>query len=348
MTHHDKKPQVGQNPSVSSGDQLDQSQDSEDRKESGYNLRSMFKDAQPQSDTTNGIASNIGKRRKSVTIFGLRRDSDPVVNPAAEGTSKEMGGIKFVVQKQPTVLEELSQSDSAVDPHNSKPNTLLSSHQKSETAKTSPETKNQFQCGSDQFSSPVPHMNQDRKQSQECTAASGPSGLFIPSPMPSAQDLSLEKDRNVEKFGSPNKNVDDPGPLQTSTPFAPLQRTISGYTDVISTNQLECHPSRVLAVIQTPSDLGSSIDMESSNSLALISLGSSPPSASRIKSVSSLSLSNIPTAIPKPEISSADTSETARNVSTALKTQRQSFSLSKEQELEEVGFSKNTTKDRTF
>ncbi|CAG14041.1 unnamed protein product, partial [Tetraodon nigroviridis] len=85
VTHHDKKLQVGPNPSVGSGDQLDQSQDSEDRKESGYNLRSMFKDVRPQPDTSNGITPNVGKPRKSLTIFGLRRGSDPVGITAAEG-----------------------------------------------------------------------------------------------------------------------------------------------------------------------------------------------------------------------------------------------------------------------
>lgn len=344
MTHHDKKLQGGTNPSVGSGDQLDHSQDSEDRKESGYNLRSMFKDVRPQSDTSNGIASNVGKRRKSVTIFGLRRGSDSVVNKAAEGTGKETGGVKFTVQKRPAVLEELSQTDSTVDPleRNTKPNTLLSPDQKAETANTLPEIKNQFWGGSDQFSSALPCMNRD---SLGCTAASGPSCLLIPLPMPSAQDLLPENHGDVENFDLPNKNVDDPGPLQTSTPFAPIQRTISGYADVISTNPSECHPSRVLGVIRTPSDLSSSTDIESSNSLALISLGSSPPSASRIKSVSSLSLSNTPTITPKAEISSENTpSEAARNVSTALKAQSQIFSLSKEQELEGIGLPKTQQK----
>lgn len=266
MTHHDKKLQGGPNPSVGSGDQLDQSQDSEDRKESGYNLRSMFKDVRPPLDTSNGIAPNVGKRRRSVTIFGLRRGSDPAGNKAAEGTGKETGGVMFALQKRPTVLEELAQTDSAVDSleRNTKPNTPLSPDQKAETANTLPEIKN--------------------------------------------------------------------------------NSTISGYTAVISTNPSECHPSRVLAVIQTPSDLSSGTDMESSNSLALISLGSSPPSASRIKSISS-SLSNTPTVIPKPEISSATTpSEAARNVSTAFKAQSQSFSSSKEQELEGVGLPKTQQK----
>lgn len=158
MTHHDKKLQGDPNPSVGSGDQLDQSQDCENKKESGYNLRSMFKDVRPTLETSNGIASNVGKRRKSVTIFGLRRGSDPAGNKAAEGTGKESGGVMFAVKKQNAVLEELSQTDSAVDPleRNAKQNISLSPDQKAETVNTLPDIKNQFLGGSDQFSSPVP------------------------------------------------------------------------------------------------------------------------------------------------------------------------------------------------
>lgn len=333
MTHHDKKLQGGPNPSVGSGDQLDQSQDSEDKKESGYNLRNMFKDDRSALDTSNGIAPNVGKRRKSGTIFGLRRGSDPAVSKSMEGTGKEAGGGMFAVQKRSAVPEELSKTDSFVDPleRSTKPNTP---DQKAETANTLPEIKNQFQGGSDQFSSPVPCINQANKGSLGGTADSAPSCLLIPSPMSSAQVLLPEKHGDVENFGSPNKNVDDPGPLQSSTPSAPMQRTISGHTAVVSANPSEYHPS-------------SSTAMESSNSLALIGLGSSPPSASRIKSVSS-SLSNTPTVTPKPEISSATTpSEAARNTSTVLKAQSQSFSSSKEQELEGVGLPKTQEKTET-
>lgn len=285
----------------------------------------MFKDVRPPLDTSNGIALNAGKRRKSVTIFGLRRGSDPAGSKAAEGTGKEMGGVMFAVQKRPAVPEEPLQTDSAVDSLE-KPNALLSPDQKAETENTLPEIKNQFQGGSDQLLGPGSCMNRDNKHTLGCTAASVPSCLLMPSPMSPVQILLPEKHGDVENFDLPMKNVDDFGPLQTSTPFAPMQRTISGYTAVISSNPSECHPSRVVAVIQTPSDLSSSTDMESSNSLALISLGSSPPSASQIKSVSS-SLSNTPTVIPKPEISPATTpSEGARDNFTALRAQSQSQS----------------------
>lgn len=165
MTHHDKKLQGGPYPLVGSVDHLDQSQDTEDRKETGYYLRSIFKDVRPPLDTSNGIAPNVEKRRKSVTIFGLRRGSDPAGDIAAEGTDKEMGGVMFSVQKRSAVLEELSQTDSGVTPleRNTKSSTLQPPDQTAETKNTLPEIKNQFQDGSDQFSSPVQCMDRDSK-----------------------------------------------------------------------------------------------------------------------------------------------------------------------------------------
>lgn len=350
MTHHDKKIQGGPNPSASSGDQLDQSQDSEDRKESGYNLRSMFKDVRAPLDTSDGITPNVGKRKKSVTIFGLRRGSDPAGSKVAEGPRKECGGAMFAVQKQHAVLEELSQRENTEDspecsPKQKKP---LSPDKKacSETANCPPESKNQFpistlatEDGFNQSSSPVPCMNPSNKSSLKTTAASVPRSLHIPSPISSVQALSTEKHGDNLNLVFPNKDTDDSGPLQTSTPSVPIQGTISGCTAAISTNPSKYYPSRVFTVIQTPPDLSSSTDMESSNSLALISLGSSPPSTSRIMAVSSLSLSNTPTIMPKPETSSANTpSDVARDFST-VHAQGPSFSSSKE--LEEVGLPKS-------
>lgn len=319
MTHHDKKFQGGPNPSVNSGDQLDQSQDSEDRKESGeYNLRSMFKDVPPPLDTSNGIAPNIGKRRMSITIFGLRQGSYPADNKVA-GTDKETGSIMFEVQNQPAVLEELLQSENTEDlPEcSTKPKASLSPEHKSnssETVNSLPERKNQVHVsipaatsGANQSSSPVPCMNPGKTISLRSTAASVPSLLPIQPAISSVQALMSEKHRDVVDLALPTKDVDDPGPLQTSTPLAPTQGTISGYTAAICTNPSKCYPSRVLAVIQTPPDLSSSTDIDSNNELALIKSGSSPPSASRIKAVSSLSLSNTPTIVPNTEIYSANT-----------------------------------------
>ncbi|CAB1419096.1 unnamed protein product [Pleuronectes platessa] len=110
VTHNDKKLHGGPNPLVSSGDQLDQSQDSEEQKEGGYNLRSMFKDVRTSSEGANGVVPNVGKRRKSVTIFGLRRGSETVGIKEVAGTGREAGGVQFAIQKEPVLLEELVQA----------------------------------------------------------------------------------------------------------------------------------------------------------------------------------------------------------------------------------------------
>lgn len=319
MTHHDKKLQGGPNPSVSSGDQLDQSEDSEDRKESGYNLRSMFKDIQPPLDTASRIVPNTGKRRKSVTLFGLRRGSDPAGSKVAEGAGKETGGRMLAGKSQPTVLEELEYS--------TKPKAPLSPDHKANTSETVdpfPASKNQLQGfvpaaedGSIQSSSPVPCMRPSRPGSPlQSTAAPVPSCLPIQSPLSSAKDLMTEKHRDDVDLVLPTNDVDDLGPLQTSTPFAPVQGTISGDTAAHCTHPSNRYPHRVFLVNQTPPDLSSSTDIESSNGLALIRLGSS----------------NTPTTETNSDISSAKAPpETATNLSASL-VQSPSFSSSKTQE----------------
>lgn len=102
MTHTDKKLHEGPNPLAVSGDQLDQSRDSDERKEAGYNLKSMFKEVRPLPEGANGVAANMGKPKKSVTIFSLRRGSDPVGLKVKEGP----GVVRFSFQKPPVVLEE--------------------------------------------------------------------------------------------------------------------------------------------------------------------------------------------------------------------------------------------------
>lgn len=317
MTHHDKKLQGGPNPSVSSGDQLDQSEDSEDRKESGYNLRSMFKDIQPPLDTSNNTVPNTGKRRKSLTLFGLRRGSDPAGSKVAEGAGKETGGILFAGKNQPAVLEELEYS--------TKPKAPLSPDHKADTSEivVLPACKNQFQGfvpategGSIQSSSPVPCMRPGSKSPLQSTASSVPSCLPIQSPLSSTKDLMTEKHRDVVDLVLPINDVGDLGPLQTSTPFTPVQGTISGYTAAPCTNQSNCCPDRAFLVNQTPPDLSSSTDIKSSNSLALIRLGSSNTPTTETNS--DISLRKAPP-------------ETATNLSAAL-VQSPSFSSSKTQE----------------
>ncbi|CAL8358610.1 unnamed protein product [Merluccius merluccius] len=119
VIHTDKKLQGSPNPLADSGDQLNQSQDSkdqkegtEDSKEGGYNLRNMFKDVKQPTESSNGVFPNVGKRRKSLTIFGLgRRGSDPVgMKTASLPGGRVLGGfretgVKFS-QQAPVVFEE--------------------------------------------------------------------------------------------------------------------------------------------------------------------------------------------------------------------------------------------------
>lgn len=98
-----------------SEDQLDQSRDSEERKEGGYNLKNMFGEVRPLSEGANGVAANMGKRKKSLTIFGLRRGSDPLGLKVKDGMGKETGGAMFLFQKPPVVLEEPLKAEN-IDP----------------------------------------------------------------------------------------------------------------------------------------------------------------------------------------------------------------------------------------
>lgn len=326
VTHHDKKLHGGPNPLVSSGDRLDQSQDSEDRKEGGYNLRSMFKDVRPPSESSNGIAPNVGKRRKSVTIFGLRRGSDPVGIKVGEGTGRETGGVKFAIQQQPVVLEELSQTENIeVTPKRGtepgiKPEAEPKNNQtpaspreaKSLGSVNSPSSQSKIQApdsspapedGSKHGLSPEPGTNLAIKPSTGTTAASAPSFLAIPSPASSGQNLkTTEKGGDVEDMVLKNKEAHDPGPLQTSTPISPSRGSYPGFTHAIPTDQQELYSSTGFPVTQTPPDPSSSPDRESGfgASLALISLGSSPPS-----SASSLKTPTSPLVVkPSPQLSS--------------------------------------------
>ncbi|XP_076595543.1 RELT-like protein 2 [Chaetodon auriga] len=317
VTHHDKKVHGGPNPLVSSGDRLDLSQDSEDRKEGGYNLRSMFKDVRPPSENSNGIATNVGKRRKSVTIFGLRRGSDPVGIKGGEGTGRETGGVRFAIQQQPVVLEELSQTEN-VPGRGTKPAIIPETEPTKNQTPTSPQreakgsvnslsSQSKIQAhdsssapedGSKHGLSPEPCVNPLIKPSTGSTAASAPTSL----PIPSQTFKTTEKGGDVEDIMLKNKEAHDPGPLQTSTPISPIRGSSPGFTSVIPTDQPELHSSTGFPVTQTPPDHRSSPDLEPGfgASRALISLGSSPPS-----SVSSLKTPTSPLVVrPSPKLSS--------------------------------------------
>ncbi|XP_059202934.1 RELT-like protein 2 [Centropristis striata] len=332
VTHTDKKLPGSPNPMVSS-DQLDQSQDSDDRKDGGYNLRSMFKDVRQPSEGSNGIVPNVGKRRKSLTFFGLRRGSDPVGIRGGEGTFRETGGVRFAIQQQPIVLEEQLQTEnSEVTPDRGtepgvKPKTEPPMSQTPERkAKTlanfpSPQSKDQAQGsksapeeGSKLEPSPEPHRNHTIKPSAGSAAASVPSSLPIPSPASPGQTFkTTEKLVDVGGKVLKNEGAFDPGPLQTSTPIAPMPGLIPGFTSAIPADQPEPSSSTGFPITQTPPDQSSSPDPESGfgASLALISLGSSPPSSCPNKTLSSASSLKTPISpmagTPSPQLSSRNT-----------------------------------------
>ncbi|KAK2849564.1 hypothetical protein Q5P01_009398 [Channa striata] len=334
VTHTDKKLHGGNNPLASSGDQLDQSQDSEERKDGGYNLRSMFKDPRPSSEITNGVAPNVGKRRKSLTIFGLRRGSDPVGIKSAEVTGRDPGGVRFAVQQQPVVLEEPVQAENKEisSEHETKSGsnreTEHSQNQLSVPAQlkakaagsvnsTSAQNENQA-CdsvpdGSKYGYSPEPSTNPTVKSSIG-SMATAPSSLLIPSSTWSGQTFNTKNKQADKVF---NEELCDPGPLQTSTPIVPMPGSVPGFTSVIPAAQHEPSSSPTFPVTQTPPDLSSSLDLEPGfgTSLALISLGSSPPTSFPIKTASSVSSLKTPTsplvATPSPKLSSKSTASEA-------------------------------------
>ncbi|KAM7388915.1 hypothetical protein PAMP_022917 [Pampus punctatissimus] len=345
VIHTDKKLQGGPNPLVGSGDQLDQSQDSEERKDVGYNLRSMFKDVRPPSESSNGTAVNVGKRRKSLTIFGLRRGSDPAGIKVVEGTGRETGGVRFAIQQQPVVLEEplltkaSSESDTKPGPKLEIKTTKcespaspqyvanISSTVNCPTSKTDKEAHDSSSVskdGSKHDPSPEPCTSIPIKPSDGSTAASVPSTLpILPSASSGKTFKRTEKQEDVEDNVLRNEETYDPGPLQTSTPIAPGPGSIPGLTPVISSSQPEPILGKGLLVTQTPSEPSFSPDLEPGfgASLALISLGSSPPSSLPIKTLSSVSSLKTPTSpftvTPSPKLSSRDTpSEAAKTAFT--------------------------------
>lgn len=318
MTHHDKKLQGGPNPLVGSGDQIDQSQDSEERKESGYNLRNMFKDVRPPSESANGVAPSVGKRRKSLTLFGLRRGSDPAGVKAGEGAGRETGGagVRFAIQQQPVVLEELSQTENMeVAPERgaqplAEPETKLSKNPQlqaktvgtgeSLSAQSKIETRDILatEKGSTDGPSPKTAQNAKNKTSFGVSAVSAPSSLPLPLPASPGQAFPTAKNpANAEDAMTENKELYDPGPLQTSTPIAPLHGNNPGLAPFIPTGQPEHYPSKDYPVTQTPPEPSSSQDSEAriGASLALISLGSSPLSSPKVKTPSSVSSLKTPT-----------------------------------------------------
>ncbi|XP_041653115.1 RELT-like protein 2 [Cheilinus undulatus] len=319
VIHTDKKLQGAPNPLVGSGDQLNQSQDSEERKEGGYNLRNMFKDVRPPSENTNGVAPAVGKRRKSLTIFGLRRGSDPVPAKAGEGTERETGGVRFAIQQQPVVMEERSlgenteviSSKPGIKPKTEPSKNPIPAFPKPEAKTSDPEgapltcdLRSAPQDGSQQGRSPELGINLGIKP----PAGSTPNSLPVLPPAPSGQIVkTAERPTDLKNKVLEYEDGYDPGPVQTSTPIAPM------YGSLIPTNQPQSYPSNDYPVTQTPPDQSSSPDNDQGfgANLALISLGSSPPSSYPIQSQSSASSLKTPTSplaiTPSPKLSTRNT-----------------------------------------
>ncbi|XP_062249384.1 RELT-like protein 2 isoform X1 [Platichthys flesus] len=312
VTHNDKKLHGGPNPLISSGDRLDQSQDSEEQKEAGYNLRSMFKDVRTSSEGANGVVPNVGKRRKSVTIFGLRRGSETVGIKEVVGTGREAGGVKFAIQKKPVLLEELVQAQNiettsecgtkwgstpGSEPSQTEMPAPLQSDVETSGSVNSPSFPSKQQTH-DFSSAPEPRLNLIIKPSVGSTATSALSSFLISSPtMLGHTYTATERQGHAEDKIMKNEQDYDPGSLQTSTPTIPMTVSIPGFTPVIPAGQSESSLSTVFPVIQTPPYPSSSPDLEHgfSASLAFINLGSSPQSSFPIKTPPSMSLLKTPT-----------------------------------------------------
>ncbi|XP_041847200.1 RELT-like protein 2 [Melanotaenia boesemani] len=263
VTHTDKKPR-----GAVSRDHLDQSQDSEERKDGEYNLRNMFKDV--PSESANGVAANVGKRKKSVTIFGLRRGSDPIGIKVKEVTGREAGGIRFAIQQPSIVVEEPLQTENIeADP---KPGSRPETEPK----------QTQFDL------SPGPESETKLKSSTGSTVGSAPSCL------PGSSEKTVNVDDKVLKIDE----LSNLGPQQTSTPITPMPPSRSGFTP--DTGPSEPHSNKRFPVTQTPPDPSSSPDLEPGfgAGLALISLGSSPPPSFPNKTLSSVSSLKTPTLSP--------------------------------------------------
>lgn len=282
VTHTDKKNSGVPNVLVGSGDLLDQSQDSEERKDGGYNLRNMFKDVRPPSENSNGVAPNLGKRKRSLTIFNLRRGSDPI-GIRVDSTGRDTGGVRFT--PQPVVLEEPPHTE------NGESGTKLDSKVKTESnknhtheAKTSHSNASTFKTGD---SNVVTLEASEQGSSLEPKPKSFPSAAAVaPSSLPISFRTDTEETEKLNQF--------DPGPLQTSTPLYSLPE--SGEGIIQFTLQSGC------PVPQTPPDPCTSPVLEHSfvSSPALISLGSSPHS--------SVKTPTLPLAItPSPKLSSKGT-----------------------------------------
>ncbi|XP_054879300.1 RELT-like protein 2 [Poeciliopsis prolifica] len=302
VTHSDKKLHGSPNLLAFSGDQLDQSQDSEERKEDGYNLKNMFKEVQPPSDGANGVAANVGKRKKSVTIFGLRRGSDPLGLRVKDRVDRDTGGIRFAVQQPPVVLEESVQAVSVeANPE----------HDTKAAAKLNTESTSAQHEGITSILKKSSNSNSGSQESSRLgLQGKMAAGASAPSSLPVSPGKSVDVDNKIFK-------IEDPGPLQTSTPVDAIPAPIPGFTSVMPTGQ--SHLNKDLTTARVSSDPCSSPDPEpaASRGLALISLGSSPASSFQAKTFSSVSSLKTPTSSlaesPSPKSSLGNLTEASKS-----------------------------------
>ncbi|CAL8264359.1 unnamed protein product [Lota lota] len=290
VIHTDKKLQGSTDPMADSGDQLNQSQDSkdlkegtDDPKEGGYNLRNMFKDVKQPTESSNGAVPNAGKRRKSVTIFGLgRRGSDPVgMKTASLPGGRVLGGlresgVKFSNQA-PIVFEEqlptCLETDSAMEP-----------------VPYSVPLKGISEVGS---LSPSDGLKAQSSVGAAPQEPPPPSSLAIPTSLPSRRTLKSPSPgtaREENKLGE----VYSPGPQQTSTPIDPGFGVASGLTYAAAAPQHAASSSEGLlpsGTLPSPYSI-SSLDADPGigGSLASMTLGSSPSSPFPVQTPSPASL----------------------------------------------------------
>lgn len=248
---------------VGSGDRLDQSQDSGERRDSGYNLRNMFKDVRSPSESTNNVAP---KRRRSLTLFGLRRGSDPI-GVKVVGTGRE--GVRFI--PQPVVLEE---------PHNE--------NGENGSKAVSKLRRESLEIATSQIkASPGASAIKTQMKSSITVESSNLQSKDVPAPVTSPPDslpMPVTSSPKATFSQAVGKETDQqvqlsPGPLQTSTPLSPLPNP----GEIIVQFAAEANVPQGLPGSQTPPDPCTSpvLEHDSFSSPALISLGSSPHSSIR-------------------------------------------------------------------
>uniref|UniRef100_A0A3B4BM05 RELT like 2 n=1 Tax=Periophthalmus magnuspinnatus TaxID=409849 RepID=A0A3B4BM05_9GOBI len=240
---------------VGSGERLDKSQDSDERREAGFDLRNMFKDVRPPSESTNGMAPNVGKRRRSLTFFGMRRGSDPI-GVKVVSTGRE--GVKFI--PQPVVLEEPHNDNG----ENGSKDAYLKKVADPIELRTSVSDVSVIKTRATNTIAVENSMQGTKVIPAALTPAPNSLQMSLKS-SPKPPEVVEETDQQV---------LLSPGPLQTSTPLSPLPDP----GEVVSPFTGNLNFPIDLPGTQTPPDPCTSpvLEHDSFASPALISLGSSP------------------------------------------------------------------------